>query len=65
MSTARTPRQQQGEDLVPLTLMVTRATKDALWKLAMAEQRSLSQTGRMAIEAYVEERHQARDAAAG
>ena len=61
MTTARTPRQQQGDDLVALTVMVTQATKDAIGRLARCDRRSLSQVGRMALEAYVEDRTRARD----
>jgi hypothetical protein len=53
MTSARTPRQTPGEDLVQITVLLTRETRDALWQLSTADRRSLSQVGRMAIEAYV------------
>lgn len=53
---ARTPRQRPGDELVALSVMVTPATKTVLAWLAEQDRRSLSQVGRMAIEAYVEQR---------
>lgn len=53
MTQARTPRQPQGEDLVPLTVLLPRWVKDAVGTLAAREKRSLSQVGRQAVEEYV------------
>lgn len=62
MTQTRTPRQRVGEDLVPVTILIVRATRIALLALATAEQRSVSQVGRQAIEAYVQARARGRDA---
>jgi len=56
MPRPRTPRQAPGEELVACSIMVTPATKDALTWIAIAEQRSISQIGRRALEAYVQQR---------
>jgi predicted transcriptional regulator len=53
MTTARTPRQLVGEDLVPLTILVPPAVKAALIALGEQEARSLSYVGRQACEAYL------------
>lgn len=59
----RTPRQRQGEDLVQVAILVPPDVKVALLTLAQEAQRSLSQVGRMALEAYVEQAWLSRDAA--
>jgi hypothetical protein len=50
---ARAPRQRPGEPLRSFTLLLPPALYEALTTLAATEQRSRSQVGRLAIEAYV------------
>lgn len=53
---ARQPRQTPGEALVAVTLMVPMSVKESFVSLAAADQRSVSQLGRMALQAYLDQR---------
>jgi hypothetical protein len=49
----RTPRQQQGEDLVKLTILLPRPVLTAVAQRALDERRSMSAIGRRAVEAFL------------